>query len=524
MSLFSNPIRTARRGALLLVPLSLMIGCTDLSENPPSLITKDTFYKNADEVNAGVASVYANMKQTLESYYAYNQVSSDETVVPVRGSDWLDNGAWLELHRQGWGPTSVVGLREGNAIWNNFYTGIARANIVLEALETVDVAGEARTRAELRALRAYHYMVLNDIYGGVPITTTTKVENRPRNTRLEVFNFIETELKAARTDLPVSYGASEWGRVTRGAADAMLASLYLNAQVWGGSVTTAGLQAGPARWADAIASADAVLNNTAYSLNANLKDAFKPGNQLNAENILVLRYSNIDQLGLDRQFQSAHYNTIATGDGGWNGFSVVADSYNKFDADDIRRTQILAGPQNSVFTGAPVFERGNPTVRLNFTVNINNIEAAAENEGVRIYKYPFDPARANGRYSNNDFVLYRLAEMMLIKAEAQNELGQTAAAITILNQLRARAFSPFTAAKQIPATTTQAALRTLIQNERLFELIGEGKRRQDQIRAGTFISGAWFGKPAGTAAYKILMSIPQAQINVNPLLTQNPGY
>ena len=520
MSLFRNFTRISRLGAMMLVPVGLIVGCTDLDENPASLITKDTFYKNADEVNAGVTSVYANLKLTLENYYNVNQVSSDETVVPTRGGDWFDNGAWVELHRQTWTPNSVVGLREVAGIWNDMYAGVARANVVLEALENVEVPGEAQTKAELRALRAFFYMALMDCYGGVPIATDTKVEQRSAKTRAEVFAFVETELKAARADLPRTYNASQYGRMTKGAADAMLASLYLNGRVWGGSVTTAGVQPGPAKWTEANAWADSVISSGQYSLNTDFKASFKPGNQSSPENVMVIRYLAIDQLGLDRQFQSQHYNSIKTGDGGWNGWSVVAESYNKFDAADVRRTVILAGPQSGLLDGAPVFERGNPTVRLNFTVNIGDITAAAENEGVRIYKFPTDPARANGRYSGNDWTIFRLAEMYLIKAEALNELGQTAAAITEMNRVRVRAF---TAANPIPAGTSQAALRDLIYNERLFELLGEGKRRQDQIRAGTYTSGTWFGHTP-QAAHKAVLPIPQPQLNANPLLKQNAGY
>ena len=523
MTLFRNPIRMARLGALLLIPVGLMVGCTDLKENPTSLITKDTFYKNSDEVTAGLAAVYANLRAQYDSYYALNQVSSEETVVPVRGSDWFDNGAWLELHRQGWTPTSVIGLREVSDIWNQEYAGVARANVVLEALNSVTIPNQAAIKAELRVLRALFYLDLMDVYGGVPIAVDTKVEPRAAKTRAEVFTFIETELKAARADLPKSWDGQQ-GRVTQGTADAMLASLYINAQVWSGTPTATGLTPGAAKWTEASAAADAVINSGTYTLaldpassplGTGFKSNFLPTNQGSTENIFVVRGKAVDGLGFNRQFNALHYNSFGGG-GGWNGWSVVADAYNKFDPADVRRSVVLAGPQVDLFTGAPVNDRaGN---RLVFTVNIADVLSASEGEGVRIYKYPLDPARA-GNASGNDFVLYRLAEMFLIKAEAQNELGNTAAAATLLNTVRARAFSP---AKPITATT-QAAMRQAIFDERLFEFLGEGKHRQDQIRAGTYTSGTWFAKTA-TPAYKAILPIPQSQLNTNPLLKQNPGY
>jgi starch-binding outer membrane protein, SusD/RagB family len=517
MSLLRSTTRVVRFGALLAVPVGLMVACTDLTESPASLITKDNFYKNNDEVLAGVAAVYANLRNQYEDHYAMQQVSSEETVVPTRGSDWFDNGAWLELHRQGWTPTSVVGLREVNAIWNQMYAGVARANIVLEAIEpaTIVIPGKPAIKAELRALRAMFYLNLMDNYGGVPIATDTKVENRGRKTRAETFAFIETELKAARTDLPKTW-PNEYGRITQGAADAMLASLYINAQVYTGTVTTAGLQRGTAKWADALASADLVLNSNTYTLEPNIRRNFAPDNQNSRENIFVVRATAADGLGFRRQWQSLHYNSVSPGDGGWNGWSVVAESYRRFDPVDTRRSMILAGNQTAIFGGAQVFDRqGNPLV---FLVDIANITSANEAEGVRTYKYPVDPAKA-GSWNGNDFVIYRLGEIMLIKAEALNELGRTAEAITVLNTLRARSFSP---AKPTTAAS-QTDVRKAIFDERLFELYAEGKRRTDQVREGTYSTGVWFGKTAAPA-YKILLPIPQPQLDVNPLLTQNAGY
>ena len=526
MSLFRNPIRTARLGALLLVPVGLMVGCTDLKETPTSLITKDTFYKNGDEVLAGVTSVYANLRNNMEDYYALNTVSSAEAVVPTRGGDWFDNGAWIELHRQGWTPNSVTGLREISNIWNQQYAGVARANIVLEALANVTIANQKAITAEVRALRALYYMQLMDVYGGVPIATDTKVEQREAKTRAEVFAFVEKELKEARVDLPKTW-PDQQGRLTRGAADAMLASLYVNGRVFGGAPTASGITLGAAKWTEANAFADSVINNGNYSLassatmsacGAGYKANFCFDNQTSPENVFVVRGKAVDGLGFNRQFQSLHYNSFGGG-GGWNGFSIVEQTFNKFDPTDIRRSTILSGPQVDLFTGAPVNNRQGS--RLVFTPVIGDITSANEGEGVRIYKFPLDPMRA-GNASGNDFTLYRLAEMYLIKAEALNELGQTGPATAALNVVRARGF-PGAPAKLIAAGLTQAELRDVIFDERVFELTGEGKRRQDQIRQGTYTSGVWFGKTA-TPGFKSVLPIPQAQLSTNPKLTQNPGY
>ena len=119
----------------------------------------------------------------------------------------------------------------------------------------------------------------------------------------------------------------------------------------------------------------------------------------------------------------------------------------------------------------------------------------------------------------NDFAHYRLGEVYLSKAEALNELGQTASAIAAVNTVRAR---NFTVPKPLSAALTQAQARTSIFSERLFELVGEAKRRQDMIRAGTFTGKFMFKEVQ--PGYKILMPIPASQLATNPLLKQNPGY
>src|SRR5688500_15961245 len=112
------------------------------------------------------------------------------------------------------------------------------------------------------------------------------------------------------------------------------------------------------------------------------------------------------------------------------------------------------------------------------------------------------------------------SEIILIKSEAMNVLGQTAAAVALVNQIRARVFEPD---KPISTGVSQAQLRQLILNERLFELTSEAKRRQALIRHEQFTQRPWFNKPT-TAAFRVLMTIPQTQIDTNPLLTQNAGY
>ena len=492
-------------------------GCTDLTETPVSAITPENFYRNEGEVLSGLVAVYAELRNSLGDYYNVTQVSSDENIVPTRGTDWYDNGKWLELHRQTWGPSSASGQADINGAWNNLFTGVARANVVLNALEGVSVANQAVLEAELRTLRAFFYYALADMFGGVPIVTTNEIIPRARNTRAEVFAFVESELLAAREVLPVTWPASFNGRLTKGGADALLASLYLNAQVFTGTVTTAGLQPGTAKWQEAVTVADRILNSGTYSLASNWRSNFTADNHLSPELILVVKHLNQDGLGLTFLQRALHYNQV-DGEDPWNGFATIAETYNAFDDADQRKAIFLSGLQNSLEAHqTPVKDRlGNP---LFYNPDLGDITQATEGAGVRIAKWPVDPAHANQNHGN-DFAYFRLAEIILIKAEALNELGQTAAAVALVNQLRARVFEPD---KPLNAASfTQASFRDQILRERLFELASEAKRRQDLVRHGKFTL-PWSYK-LQTEAYRILMSIPQSQLATNPLLEQNPGY
>jgi hypothetical protein len=535
-----RPAQRSSIGAAALYALLLVVpGCTDLGESPVSAITPENFYRNEQEVLSGLASVYSGLRASLWAYYNLSEISTDEIIVPTRGNDWFDGGRWLEIHRQTWSASSPS-AEDINAAWNDAFTGIARANVLLEALEGVAVANEAVVAAEVRTLRAFYYYMLLDMFGGVPVVETTEIAERPRNTRKEVFEFIEQELTESAAVLPESWAAASHGRMTKGAADAILASMYLNAQVFTGEVTPAGLTRGPARWQDASNAADRILNSGEYSLAADYHANFRADNHTSPENILVVKTLAQDGIGFEMIYRGLHYNSGAGG--AWNGFSTLADVYYAFDtlrvdrlavpgtsrqadvlrSNDRRHQIFLAGQHYNVDTGAPVLDRAG--VPLFFTPEIRDATSAAENEGVRIYKWPADPGRA-GQWHGNDYAYFRLGEIYLIKAEALNELGQTAAAITLVNQLRARAFDPD---RPLSAGLSQAQLREQIRRERLFELTAEAKRRQDLIRYDRYTL-PWTnlvgrGKTEGREPYRILMPIPRTQLDANPLLTQNPGY
>jgi hypothetical protein len=379
--------------------------CTDLTEVPQSSITPDHFYRNETEAVGGLASVYASLRDLANGYYETSEVSTDEMIVPTRGTDWYDNGKWLDIHRQTWTANSPGTLGNMNDAWNQLFGGVARANVVLDAMQNVNFATKPGIVAELRVLRALYYFNLMDLFGGVPIVCPETanpichgiaIETRERNTRAEVFAFIEAELIAARPDLPATWSASMNGRITQGAVDAILASLYLNAQVFTGTVSLTGLTKGPARWPDAVIAADKILNSPNYQLATDAsvgctqgpgcgwRSNFRADNGNSKENILTVKYLNQPGLGLHFVMESLHYNQYSGGSTPWNGFSTLAETYRAFDPVDQRRQIFLAGPQVNQVTGLPVTDRaGNPLV---FDSTIVDDAKAGENIGVRIVK------------------------------------------------------------------------------------------------------------------------------------------
>src|SRR5881398_2964644 len=139
-SLVTKPIGAVGLFGLFFLGMVLVpLGCTNLDENPPSAITPANFYRNQGEVLSSLAGVYAQLRGTLDDYYNLSEISTDEMVVPTRGSDWYDNGTWLETHRQQWTATSPGTLSFMNGAWNTAMGGVARANTFLDAVQSSSV-------------------------------------------------------------------------------------------------------------------------------------------------------------------------------------------------------------------------------------------------------------------------------------------------------------------------------------------------------------------------------------------------
>ena len=512
---FPTPRWLQRLGlaALVAAPAALFSACDSLDIDPFSQVEVENFYRTPSEVRAAVAPVYGAIRPTLFNYYNLSQVSTDENIVPTRGSDWGDGGRWLAIHRHGW----TADLSDLNGAWNEAYTGVARANKVLEDIEPLDIENKDVITAELRAVRAYFYYQILDLFGRAPIIgddeLSVDLDNPPpANTRAELFAFIESELNATRSLLPQTQ-VQAGGRMSQDIADAILANMYINCEVFRGTLTAGGITPGAACWQQAFDKADALINSGRYQLATDYLSIFSVDNAANPEHIFRVEHLAADGQGLTLPMRMTHYNQFSPSP--WNGFATLAETYDQYDEDDPRRQVFLEGQAINFETGAPVEDRnGQPLVfTREFPGGVSN---TTEGGGVRLLKYEVDVNHVNGNHGN-DYALFRIGEMYLIRAEAAYRLN--GGGLEDLNTLRtARGYNE----------TLDSIDPSTILRERLYELAGEAKRRQDLIRirdAGAVnpYLAAYFEK-AQSEPFRVFYPIPQSQLDANQNLTQNPGY
>lgn len=487
----------------LVLPLVFAMGaCQELEQEVLDGVTAEDVAnsKNPNLIAVLKASAYARIVGSWgghNSIWSIHEVSSDEMAIPQKGADWEDGGLWLRMHRHTWQPSDEA----FNNSWNYCYTAVGEINNLLIQYPEVEALG-----AELKVLRALVYLWLIDSFGNVPIVTEESTGGNPtNNTRTEVFTFIENSILENINLLPETSSKYTLNKIS---AKAILAKLYLNAQVYTGTP----------RWADAERLADEVINSGQYSLTSNFFANFSERNSGSTENILTLPYDQNNAGGFNLPQMTLHYlsqNTYNLQEQPWNGYASLEEFYNSFDNNDVRKNSFLVGPQfasdgtrlNDI-SAEPNDPDGPP---LTFTPQINQLAPNAFRQaGARVGKFEFALGAASSL--NNDYPLIRLGDIILIKAEAALRQGKTAIALAAANQIRTRA--------GMPAYTTLTLDE--LYNERGREMFAEASRRTDAIRFGKW-NLPWWEKQA-SQPFRALFPIPLQQINANPNLRQNPGY
>ncbi len=488
-------------------------GCTDLSETVYREVVTENYYENGDAVIAAYLSVYGPLQDVWEeNYFNITEFSTDEACRPTRLQNGWDGGQWIRYHRHEWLPIES----RIEDVWNKCYKGIGFANTCLQDFPGLDFnqlrvnRSREQMTAELRAMRAFYYYVLCDLFGGVPIVEEVSAKAPARNSRTEVFEYVEKELKTVMDQLPVKGSGNDYGKMTRGAAQAILAKLYLNAEEWTGTP----------RWQDCIVACDLVINSGKYMLDAGWQDPFHYFNENSKENIFVIPYDQLHATQMNYPGRFLHYShayTYGFPKPSSNGVCTEKSFYEKFKPNDKRTSQWLVGPQYMADGKTPlpcVMDMSGQNLVLD--PYIKSMEEGVENSGVRNVKYQIQFGTPDYP-QDNDVPVVRYADILMMKAECLLRTGSKAAALELINATRARCFEP----DDSDRAYTDIDLNEFL-NERAREFCYECYRRQDLIRFGKF-NNAWWDKAQSEPTRK-LFPIPDARVKANPNMVQNPGY
>ncbi len=503
----------------------ISVSCLTEIEETDSIITDEELgiFDGVGVVQPSLDNLYNGIYGMIggqDNFYALNEVATDETLVPTRGTDWGDNGIWRTLHAHTWSATHSYIL----STWNSLNQNVFRAS---EIIASTNEAPTAQQAAEAKLLRAYNMYFVLDLWGQVPFrepgqgSDVDPIVMSPQ----EAYNFVLGDINEAIAALPGTGPSAENSKITRAAANFLKAKVVLNSARYGAA----------GNMQDVINAVDAIAAD-GYSLQAGFFDIFKE--DVDTETIWWAPTS----VG-SRIWHGLHYNQNSSEQaGGWNGFTTLAEFYDSFEGNansnnvgngqEERRGFVpnAANSDNSNIGmgfgflvgqqwGATGFDNnGDPTgfAALNdrasnplvFTKELPGLTGNGEATGIRMLKYH----PVNGSFTNHQIV-FRYADAHLMKAEAMMRSGGNATAL--VNELRTlRGATPL-------GNVGEAEMLA----ERGRELYIEVWRRNDMIRFGQFTRDWEFKDPASVGdETKNLYPIPVNALLSNPNLVQNEGY
>jgi hypothetical protein len=486
--------------SIYILAASLAMGVTSCEKftdlEPISDATSSTAYSTAKEAEAALVGVYDSYQQ---EYYIWDNVNFSD-VISDNYYAGGDNPEIFAIDKLDITPTNSRLFSN----WSQIYNAISKANVVIQKVP--GIADQALDRSNRRQqivgealfLRAYHYYQLVNLWGGVPLvlepvaSTSPSETNKPRATEAAVYDQIIKDLTEAVAKLPNSYGSADVdkARATKGAAHALLAKAYA--------------QKPTKDYNKVLEHANAVINSPAgYQLLPNFVHLFDGAHYNNAESILEVQFTGGPEANWGPQLLLPP--------------SVSGDTWRKF-----------VTPSKDLVAA---FDSEDDDVRKNASILFETAPWSDEYWSLAVggnVPFAYKWKSAAGWASTNRQYLLRLADIILLKAEALNELGRVDEARTEVNRIRARvSLDPVTA-------TTKEALRPIILKERRLELAQEAQRWADLKRYGTAVqvmnnlneidlrTGQRVNYDA--KATDLFLPIPQQEINRNPALEQNPGY
>ena len=483
---------------ILAVPLMLCF-CSCLDEHPKDQIDQEEIYNNADNIyKNAVASLYnyigsnqesEGLQGTCRGIYDYNTLTTDEAMIPIRGGDWYDGGLWENMYQHNWNANDISLYN----VWKYLFKVIVISNQSLSVIDdhkSLLSAEQARDfTAEVRAVRALFYYYAMDMFGRVPIVTSydVKLEQVTQSERSEVFKFIVDELQDVAPQLADEHSNKEgnyYGRVTRPVANFLLAKLALNAEIYTDDNWTDGKrQDGKSiyfnvngekknAWETCIWYCEQ-LRQEGYELESDYASNFAVHNESSKENIFTIPLDkNLYLNEYHYLFRSRHYK---------HGGAYGGSSEN--------------GTCATVST-VKAFGYGTDNVDNRFKIN-----------------FYADTVLVDGRQVDNDIVLFRYGDALLMEAEAKVRNGEDGS--IELNAIRDRVGMPH----------VEANLDNILK-ERLLELVWEGWRRQDLIRFGKYTKAYDQRTPLEkeSTGFTTVFPIPQRCLDLNKKLKQNPSY
>ena len=540
-----------------------------LDEDPKSKIPEEEAYKSEKLVYVNtIATIYTSFGNRLygstDNVHTLQEFSSDAWILPGRQGDWVDGGKWQSLFLHNYGPGNAT----IKSTWNALYTIIGNCNTSIDNLETfIQAGGESYLQDyqyEARAVRAILYYHLVDLFGRVPLVTSSKtvMADVNQSSRSEVYQFIVDELTDCIPHLPsgkCQNMGKYYGRVTKAVGYMAMAKVAINSPIlskddWNDGSLVGGIakvapyvnQAGKNikialdgttrdAW-ETVLYCQKQIEKEGYSLQPNFSQNFSKTNDSSVENIWTQPSDGttykVSDYNPTRTLHAAH--ASAYGLQGWNGACATVEQMKVFkygtDEQDPR--------MDMTFFYGPVFVDGKPIdaglgdgaqlcynpmdVVVDFKEDVPN--QILKFAGARMSKYEVDNTTSSYLNHNNDKVFWRYADALLLAAEAKVRMGQSGDAE--VNEIRDRA-----QAGQKSNVTLQDIL-----DERMLEFSYEGMRRQDQIRFGTYTepttdryAGVHHNVATGdyvvdNTGFTTVFPIPTSVLELNTKLTQNPGY
>ncbi|HEU4632342.1 MAG TPA: RagB/SusD family nutrient uptake outer membrane protein [Flavisolibacter sp.] len=462
--------------------------------------------------NGDVQGIDEGFSDFFRLFWKAQELSTDEAVIA-----WGDVGI-QDFHNMNWSSNNsfLTGLYYRClyqiTLCNDFVREASDEKLAARGISGADADNIRQYAREARFLRAFQYWVLMDLYGNPPFVTEESVIGGapPRQaTRQEVFDYVEKELTEIEPDMPAPR-TNEYGRADKAAVWALLARLYLNAEVY----------AGTPHYTDAITYSKKVID-AGYTLVSDYTWLMRADNQLNRnEFIFTINYDGAKTQGFGGTTFLTHASvggsipasTFGVG-GGWAGIRATKNLVNLFpdvtgSAD--KRSQFYTAGQNLEISNQTDFTNGLAVTKYK---NIKRDGSSGQSPD----------------YSDIDMPLFRLPEMYLIYAESvlrNGTGGDATTALQYINALRARAYG--SSSGNISAVQLNL---DFILDERARELYWEGFRRTDLIRFNKFTEDTYLwpwkgGVSSGTGvdAYRKLYPIPSRDLNANTNLHQNTGY